>query len=80
MVASVLSADPLELSTPAVLFPDRFVRTQGDNHIHFDLAPDGRLLLISYPDLARGPGAREGSRLMLAVNWLDELQRTVPNR
>ncbi len=80
MVASVVSSDPLELTTPAVLFPDRFVRTQGDNHIHFDLAPDGRLLLIGYPDSGREAGPREGGRLMIAVNWLEELKQKLPAR
>jgi len=80
MVATVVSTDPLELSTPTVQFPDRFVRTQGDNHIHFDLAPDGRLLLIGYPDLGREAGPREGGRLTIAVNWLEELKRRLPVR
>ena len=80
MMSSVVSTDPLELSTPAALFADRFVRTQGDNHIHFDPAPDGRLLLIAYPDVAREAGPREGGRLMIAVNWLEELKRTLPIR
>jgi hypothetical protein len=76
MVATVVSTDPLELATPTVLFPDRFVRTQGDNHIHFDLAPDGRLLLIGYPEIGRDAGPREGGRLMIAVNWLESLEGT----
>ena len=80
MVASVLSTDPLELSAPTVLFPDRFVRTQGDNHIHFDAAPDGRLFFIARPESSLAEADAERRRLVIVVNWLEELKRLAPVR
>ena len=75
MAVRVSSTSPLEFGNPEKLFADRFVRTQGDNHTHYDVAGDGRFLLIDGP-----PGAAASSPIEVEVvlNWTAELKRNLP--
>lgn len=56
MAAPLVPAEDLEFAVPEALFPDTDTRTQAGAHVHFDVAPDGRFLLISDP-LADSSGA-----------------------
>jgi hypothetical protein len=73
----VVSAEPLEFAVPRVLFPDTYARTQAGNHFHFDVAADGRFLLVGDPlaNESRG-GVRE--RIVVTLNWTEELARLAP--
>ena len=77
MVALVASASPIEFTAPKVLFADRYERTQGMNHTHFDTAPDGRLLLIEDP-AATSAAAFKRHQFNIVLNWFEELKRLAP--
>jgi Tol biopolymer transport system component len=74
MVAAFTSTAPLEFGQPRVFAADRFARTQGSTHTHYDAGPDGRLLMIENP-----PDRKSGQqRLQVVLNWFEELTRLVP--
>jgi Tol biopolymer transport system component len=75
MVATITSTAPLEFSTPRALFPDRFRRTQGDFHTHFDVASDDRFLVIEDPAFG---GTRERQQIHVVLNWFETLKRLAP--
>jgi Tol biopolymer transport system component len=59
---------------PRALFPDSFANPQAGGHTGFDVFPDGRFLMIQYPNAGRESGsARTG--IVWVFNWLDELKR-----
>ena len=74
MVAGVMSRAPLEFAAPTIMFRDTFTRTQGTYHTHFDVAPDGRFLMIENPN--QGTIGRQ--EIHIVLNWTDELQRIAP--
>jgi Tol biopolymer transport system component len=75
MVATFTATSPPEFSVPRMLFTDRFVRTQGENHTHYDVAPDGRLLMLEDP---AGLANRPPGEMVVVLNWAEELKRLVP--
>ena len=77
MAAAVASTSPLEFSAPQVLFADTLVRTQGDLHTHFDVAPDGRLLFIENPRQSRQ--AEVNLEIYVVLNWTEEVKRLAPS-
>src|SRR6185436_19394325 len=74
MEAAIASLSPLEFATPKALFHDTFTRTQGNLHTHFDVAPDGRFLMIDSPKQAV-VGRQE---VQIILNWAEELKRIAP--
>jgi serine/threonine-protein kinase len=74
MEARVTSTSPLEFGAPKALFRDVFTRTQGTAHTHYDVAADGRFLMIENP--------RQGSigrqEIQIVLNWTEELKRIAP--
>jgi Tol biopolymer transport system component len=74
MEAGVVSMSPLEFAAPKALFRDTFIRTQGSYHTHFDVAPDGRFLMIENPN----QGAIGRQEIHIVLNWADELKRLAP--
>ena len=74
MVADVTKTSPLEFGTPRVLFPDRFVRTQGAIHTHYAAAADGRLLFIDSLD----GSSRLHEEINSVLNWGETLKRLAP--
>ena len=72
--AAVTSVSPLEFAAPKVLFRDTFTRTQGNFHTHFDVAPDGRFLMIENPN----QGAIGRQEIHIVLNWAEELKRIAP--
>ena len=75
MEAAITSVSPLEFAAPKALFRDTFIRTQGNQHTHFDVAPDGRFLMIesSKPAIT---STRQDVQIIL--NWTQELKRIAP--
>lgn len=74
MAAVVTSASPLEFAAPKVLFRDTFTRTQGTYHTHFDVASDGRFLMIENP--TQGTLGRQ--EIHVVLNWAEELKHLAP--
>jgi serine/threonine-protein kinase len=74
MEAAVTSTSPLEFAAPRVLFRDTFTRTQGVPHTHFDVASDGRFLMIENPN----PGKFGLQEIHVVLNWFEELKRIAP--
>ncbi len=75
MVADVTATTPLEFGRPQVVMPDRYVRTQGNYHTHYDVSADGRLLMIRDPKTA-GDAAR--SQIHVVLNWFESLKQAAP--
>ncbi len=68
MMAVAVTTEPtFTVGTPEVLFEEPYYQSGGRN---YDLAPDGRLLMIKEHS-ATGD-------IHLVLNWFDELQRLVP--
>ena len=77
MAVTITSTSPLEFSAPRQVFEDRYRRTQGDFHTHFDVAPDGRFLMIEDP----GFGAnRQREEINVVLNWFETLKRLAPRQ
>ena len=77
MAAAVASTSPLEFSAPQALFADTLVRTQGNLHTHFDVAPDGRFLFIENPRQDRQ--AEANLEIHVVLNWTEEVKRLAPS-
>ncbi len=75
MEAAVTSLTPLEFGVPLALFRDTFVRTQGAGHTHFDVAADGRFLMIENPK--QDNVSRQ--QIHIVLNWFDQLKRIAPS-
>ncbi len=75
MMSAMTSTSPLEFGPPERLFPDRFGRTQGEAHTHYDVAADGRFLMIDSP-IRGGPQQRQ--EINIVLNWGEQLKRLAP--
>jgi serine/threonine-protein kinase len=71
MVAAVASTSPLQLQAPKLLFEGGFVAWEPNTPRTFDVAPDGRFLMIE-------PTATNAQRFNVVLNWVEELKRLVP--
>jgi len=60
----------LEFSPPTPMFPDTFVRTQGDGHTHYDVDANSRFLVIATP-----PSSTERGQVHVVLNWDEQLVR-----
>ena len=76
MEARVTATAPLEFAAPTVKFRDSFMRTQGTAHTHFDVAFDGRFLMIENP--TQDSVGRQ--MIHIVLNWADQLKRLAPAR
>lgn len=75
LVVSVQSGPTLVAERPQVLFEFAMLAPSG-GQISYDLAPDGRFLMIRSGVAEAGGGA--GSNLIVVQNWFEELKRLVP--
>lgn len=75
MAVTVTSTSPLEFSAPKALFPDRFLRTQGDKHTNFDVGADERFLFIEDPRAGRDRAPRQ---IFVVLNWAETVKRLAP--
>ena len=71
IAATVKSRAPLTFAPPRVLFADRFERPQAAGHVSYDVAPDGRFLMIAAPEGRAG----HQSEIHVVLNWFEELRR-----
>ncbi len=74
MAATVTSRAPLTFSPPRALFADRFELPQAGSHVSYDVAPDGRFLMVAAPD---GRTVRQ-SEIHVVLNWFEEVRRLAP--
>jgi hypothetical protein len=63
----------LHLKAPEVLFEGGFVPYLTNTPNTYDVAPDGRFLMIE-------PNASAATSLVLVKNWFEELKRLVPTK
>jgi hypothetical protein len=77
MEATVLQTSPLEFSAPRALFADRYGRTQGEMHTHFDVDAQGRFLLIESPQVDQ-PASPVVIHVVL--NWAESLKMLAMGR
>jgi serine/threonine-protein kinase len=75
MAVTITSTSPLEFSAPVLVWEDRYRRTQGDFHTHFDVAPDGRFLAIEDPSFGVSQRREE---IHVVLNWFETLKRLAP--
>ena len=75
LVVSVQSGPTLVAERPQVLFEFAMLAPSG-GQISYDLAPDGRFLMIR-SGVAEAGGCA-GSNLIVVQNWFEELKRLVP--
>jgi serine/threonine-protein kinase len=72
MAVSVKTKPALKLGTPKSLFPNKYVG-------QFDVHPDGKRFLMLKPRAAAdGKTAEAPRKIVIVLNWLEELKRRVP--
>ena len=72
MVVSVEAGATFSAGDPDVLFEQQYYLDRSRRT--YDLAPDGRFLMVKAGDDAEGPAAQ----IILVQNWFEELKRLVP--
>ncbi len=76
MASAVDARAPMVFAPPHALFADRFERPQPDGHITYDVAPDGRFLMIAAPRADGGTSGR--NEIHVVLNWFEELKARAP--
>jgi eukaryotic-like serine/threonine-protein kinase len=74
--SAVQSGTTLAAGTPQMLFETAMFVTAGGRP--YDIAPDGRFVIIRSGQAAAGGGT--ASNLILVLNWFEELKRLVPTK
>ncbi len=71
MAAALLSIAPMRFEAPRVLFEGGFVPWEPNTPRTYDVAADGRFLMIE-------PSTTNSQRFNVVLNWVEELKRLVP--
>jgi hypothetical protein len=71
MAVSIVSRSGFEFKAPRPAAPGQYVRHGRDTP--YDVAPDGRLLLLKPVGVAR-------DEIVTVLNWVEELKRLVPTK
>jgi len=71
MGVPVASTSPLRMQAPKLLFEGGFIAWEPNTPRTFDVAPDGRFLMIE-------PTATNAQRFNVVLNWAEELKRLIP--
>jgi len=71
MVVDLSTSPDLKLSTPRVLFEQRYAFGSAQTVPNYDVSPDGQRFLMVKDESSAG-------RLNIILNWFDELNRLVP--
>jgi serine/threonine-protein kinase len=71
MAAAITSTTPLQLQPPKMLFDGGFVAWEPNTPRTFDVAADGRFLMIE-------PSTSNAQRFNVVLNWTEELKRLIP--
>ena len=75
MVVPIDTQPSLTLGIPTVVFEGTYFDSFGRR---YDLAPDGRFLMIKPPDAAAEDGASVPNQIVVVQGWFEELTRLVP--
>jgi Tol biopolymer transport system component len=78
MAVTVSTEPPFRATAPQALFPDAFERPQGPAHTSYDVAPDGRFLMLQSSQVSRETERTGSTQLHVVQNWFEELKRLVP--
>jgi len=79
MAVSISASSDFEASVPRPMFEDVFDRTQADNHTLYDVAPDGRFLMLSRQHAQDETDRYLGlDRYHVVVNWIEEVRQRAP--
>jgi hypothetical protein len=71
MAAALLSIAPMRFEAPRVLFEGGFVPWEPNTPRTYDVAADGRFLMIE-------PSTTNSQRFNVVLNWVEELKRLGP--
>ena len=71
MVVDVSTTPDLRLSTPRVLFEQRYAFGSAQTVPNYDVSPDGQRFVMVKDDAASG-------RVNVVLGWVDELKRLAP--
>ena len=77
MAAQRLAGDVAQFGVAEAVFADTYLRTQGTNHFHFDVAADGRFLFVTDPSASGAGNAQQ--QYLVVLNWGEELKRLAPS-
>ena len=69
---SVETGPEVRIGRPKLLFRERFATARPD-YATFDVAPDGRFVIVRKAEQEPGPG-----ELVVVLNWIEELNRLAP--
>jgi serine/threonine-protein kinase len=75
MAVAVEAANELSFAAPVQLFNSTYFVNPGPQTASYDVAPDGRFIMI---DPGGGAGAGSRSSIVVVQNWAEELKRRVP--
>jgi Tol biopolymer transport system component len=73
---AVDAVDDLSFSAPERLFSGPYVMNQGPGFVSYDVARDGRFLMIELPGGAAANATSQG--IVVVQNWTQELEQRVP--
>ena len=78
MAVAVQLGDELSFEAPVQLFTGPYLMLQAPTVSSYDVARDGRFLMIELPG---GLGANSpGASIVVVENWAEELKRRVPHK
>jgi len=77
MAVAVEAATEFSFSTPELLFGGQFFNVQDPAAHSYDVAADGRFLMIQPPGDAGDAGS---ASIVVVQNWTEELERRLPSR
>jgi Tol biopolymer transport system component len=78
MAVAVESVGELSFSAPERLFTGPYVMNQGAGFVSYDVARDGRFLMIELPGGSAANAPSQG--IVVVQNWTQELEQRVPGR
>jgi Tol biopolymer transport system component len=76
MAVAVETDGEFSFSAPTALFTGPYVMSQAPANSSYDVAPDGRFLMIQLPAAV----ATTPSNIVVVQNWAEELKRRLPGR
>jgi serine/threonine-protein kinase len=78
MSVKMQAAADLSFSAPERLFSGPYLLVEGGGNQSYDVASDGRFLMVELPGGA--PAAAGSQNIVVVQNWTQELERRVPGR
>jgi serine/threonine-protein kinase len=77
MAVRILPGETFSAGPPQKLFEDRYFN-KGAGHGGYDVAPDGRFLVVKNVSATRQTETGTPASLVVVLNWLEELKARVP--